>query len=201
MKIINLKTVYICPDHNDKYHDRKIHMDTLLNKIGFKDIIHFKSSSEKYPTCLCKAIIDILKDNLDNPVLILEDDIEWTGLIDIEFEPHVDAIYLGLSKSGGHPTNNIHLGDSIFQPWSETQVKVINMLSGHAILYNSRKYKEAVIDILSNNLNELYHSDVLYSRLQPKYNILANKKPIFYQSSKFNKTMHEENWTKFELNI
>jgi hypothetical protein len=201
MKITNLKTVYICPDHNNKYHDRQIHMDTLLNKIGFKDIIHFKSSSEKYPTCLCKAIIDILKNNLDNPVLILEDDIEWTGITDIEFEPYVDAIYLGLSKSGGHPTNNIHLGDSIFQPWSETQVKVINMLSGHAILYNSRRYKEAVIDILSNNLNELYHSDVLYSRLQSKYIILANKKPVFYQSSKFNKTMHEENWTKFELNI
>jgi hypothetical protein len=32
-------------------------------------------------------------------------------------------------------------------------------------------------------------------------NMNSNKKPIFYQSSKFNIGMHEENWTKFELNI
>ena len=39
------------------------------------------------------------------------------------------------------------------------------------------------------------------SRLQPNFTILANKKPIFYQSSKFNIGMHEENYTKFEINI
>jgi hypothetical protein len=199
MNINDFKTIYICPDHNEKYHTRKVHMDNMLNTIGFKDFTHYKSSTDNYPTCLNKATIKILENNLDNPILILEDDIEWTGINKIVFDPSVDAIYFGLSKSGGHPTDNIYLGDSVFQPWSDTQVKVINMLSGHAILYISRAYKEAVIESLKNNI--LYYNDVLLSRLQPKFTILANKKPVFYQSSKFNDGTHEENWTKFEINI
>jgi len=199
MNINDFKTIYICPDHNEKYHTRKVHMDNMLNTLGFKDFTHYKSSTDNYPTCLNKATIEILENNLDIPILILEDDIEWTGINKIIFDPTVDAIYFGLSKSGGHPTDNIHLGDLVFQPWSDTQVKVINMLSGHAILYISRAYKEAIIESLKNNI--LYYNDVLLSRLQPKFTILANKKPVFYQSSKFNVGTHEENWTKFEINI
>lgn len=199
MKIVDIKTIYICPDHNEKYHTRKIHMDNMLNTIGFKDFTHYKSSNENYPTCLNKATIEILENNLDNPILILEDDIEWTGINEIIFECTADAIYLGLSKSGGHPTDNIHLGNSVFETWSDTQVKVINMLSGHAILYISRAYKEAVIESIKKNMS--YSHDVLLSRLQSNFTILANKKPVFYQSSKFNIGIHEENWTKIEINI
>jgi hypothetical protein len=200
MKLIDIKTVYMCPDHNEKYHTRKLHMDNLLSTIGFKDFTHHLSSTENYPSCLNKATIDILENNIDNPVLILEDDVEWTGIEEFVFDQTADAIYFGLSRSGGHPTETIHLGDSVFEPWSDSQAKVLNMLSGHAILYISRRYKEAVIDILKNNVSTFYN-DVLLSRLQPNFTILANKKPIFYQSSKFNVGMHEENWTKFELNI
>jgi hypothetical protein len=200
MKVTELKTTYMCPDHNEKYHTRKVHMDNLLNTIGFKDFTHHLSSTENYPACLNKATIDILEKNLDNPILILEDDVEWTGVQEIDFDPNVDAIYLGLSRSGGHPTDNIHLGDSVFEPWSDSQARVMNMLSGHAILYISRKYKEAVINILKSNIDTFYN-DVLFSRLQPNFTVLANKIPVFYQSSKFNIGMHEENWTKFELNI
>jgi hypothetical protein len=199
MKINELKTTYMCPDHNEKYHNRKLHMDNLLNTIGFKDFTHYLSSTENYPSCLNKATIDILENNLDNPILILEDDVEWTGVQDFIFDPTADAIYFGLSRSGGHPTENIHLGDSVFEPWSDSQVKVLNMLSGHAILYISKSYKEAVIKSIKTNTP--YHHDVLLSRLQPNFTILANKKPVFYQSSKFNIGIHEENWTKFELNI
>ena len=200
MKLIDIKTVYMCPDHNEKYHTRKLHMDKLLSTIGFKDFTHYVSSTENYPTCLNMATIDILEKNIDNPIIILEDDVEWTGIDEFVFEQTADAIYFGLSRSGGHPTENIHLGDSVFEPWSDSQAKVLNILSGHAILYISREYKEAVFDILKKNVNTFYN-DVLFARLQPNFLILANKKPVFYQSSKFNIGMHEENWTKFELNI
>ena len=46
-----------------------------------------------------------------------------------------------------------------------------------------------------------YSHDILLSRLQSNFTILANKKPVFYQSSKFNIGTHEENWTKIEINI
>jgi hypothetical protein len=60
------------------------------------------------------------------------------------------------------------------------------MLSGHAILYISKAYKQAVVDALKPYLGIDYHSDVLISRLHSSFTILANKKPSFYQSSEFN---------------
>lgn len=199
MKITEFKTFYICPDHNDKYRARKVHIDKLLTQIEIKDFTHYKSSSNAYPDCLSEATIDILQNNLDTPILILEDDIEWTGIEEIDYDQSCDAIYLGLSKSGGHPTENIHLGCSQFENWSSTQVRVKNMLTTHAILYNSRKYKEDVITILKNNLGNNYYNDVLISRIQNNFTILANKNPIFFQSSKFNNTTHEEEWTRFNI--
>jgi hypothetical protein len=199
-KITDFKVVFICPDHNEKYNLRKEHMYNLLNKIGFSTIEHYKSGTDNYPTCLNKATIDILKNNLDNPILIVEDDIEWTGILEIDFDSEIDALYVGISKSGGHPTLNFHCDDgSKFEKWSDTQVRVLNMLSGHAIIYNSRKYKEAVIEILKNNFT--YYNDVLFSRLQQNFLILANKNPIFYQSAKFNKGDWEEKMTNFIIHI
>ena len=72
MKLVDIPVIFICPDHNEKYHARKEHMVKLLNSIGFKNIIHHKSGNEDYPTCLLKAFINILTENLnDEPILLL----------------------------------------------------------------------------------------------------------------------------------
>uniref|UniRef100_A0A6C0IIH0 Glycosyltransferase n=1 Tax=viral metagenome TaxID=1070528 RepID=A0A6C0IIH0_9ZZZZ len=184
MKIQDVKVVYICPDHNEKYKKRKQHMQTLLKRIGFKDIVHFKSSSVNYPLCLTLATIEILKKYMDEPILLLEDDIEFTGVDNFDYVEDADAIYFGIGKSGGHPKENIHRGNAIFINYSPNQVKVHNMLTAHAILYISRRYKSAVIQRLQENINTF--NDVVISRVQPHFKVLANKIPSFYQSSKFN---------------
>lgn len=199
MHIQDIKTVFICPDHNPKYSARKIHMESLLHTLGFKDVTHYKSGTEKYPDCLSLATIDILKTNLEVPVLILEDDVEFTGIEEFAMDTTADAIYFGLSKSAGSKTCNSDQGSSQFEQWSFTQSRVMNMLSAHAILYISPKYKQAVIDTLQAHIGQNYYNDVLISRLQPGFLILANKKPSFYQSHRFNSGIHEELYTKFEL--
>jgi hypothetical protein len=199
MKVQDLNIVYICPDHNDKYRTRKLHMTDMLQKIGCKRIEFFKSSSEQYPKCLSNANIEILKKYLNEPVLILEDDVEFTGIDTFDFIDTADAIYFGISRSAGHPYENKDLGYAVFEPYSNTQVRVMNMLTTHAILYISEKYKLAVIDKLQESIVNNYYNDVLISRLQPQFLVLANKKPSFYQSSKFNQGMHEEHWTKWEI--
>lgn len=200
MKINTIKVIYICPDHNDKYHKRKLHMDNLLTKIGFTNIEFYKSGTQNYPACLIDATIDILQNNLDEPVILLEDDVEWTGIDEID-NPESDAIYLGLSKCAGHPTENcdLGLGSIVFQKWSDSQVRILNMLSTHAILYNSRQYKLAVIETLLSYKNVSYYNDVLISRIQPKFIVLGVKKPLFYQSSNFNATPDVEYCTRFEI--
>ena len=73
MRLQDLKVVYICPDHNDKYRARRAHMEELLTRIGFpsEKIEHFKSSTQAYPDCLSQATIDILKTHINRHVLIL----------------------------------------------------------------------------------------------------------------------------------
>jgi hypothetical protein len=185
VQLIDFKVIYICPAHNAKYIERKEYMDRMLRGLGFKNIIHYTSSSEAYPKCLVNATIDIFKQNLDEPFLLLEDDVEWTGISSFDLPAEADALYLGLSKSGGSATHNINEGSSKFEAYSTTQVRVINMLATHAILYVSRRYKEAVIAILEANSDSKYYNDVLISRIQKDYIILANKHPCFYQSAGF----------------
>lgn len=197
MKITDLKVVFICPNHNDFYKKRMDHMVKMLNTVGFKDVVHYCSSSESYPVCLSQAFIDILTTFNDSQVLILEDDVDFTGIDTFDYTEDADAIYFGISKSGGHSSENRDDGKSHVEPYSHSQSRVINMLTTHAILYISKEYKNAIINALKSNLNS--HSDVVISRLHKHYKILANKNPSFYQSSTLNINTHSENWTRFTL--
>jgi len=185
MKISELKVILICPDHTEYYNNRKVKTQDLLERLGCKEIIHYKSDTANYPTCLRKANIDILQTYIDEPILIVEDDLGYTGIDSFNYEEDADAYYLGYSKFGGHPTENTHIEKSQFVPHSDTMVRVINTLTAHAILYISRKYKEAVINILSQDLDRLLHQDILMTRILNNFKILAPKKPIFFQSSRF----------------
>ena len=199
MRLQDLKVVYICPDHNDKYRARKEHMDTLLTQCGFTKIEHFKSSTEDYPDCLSKATIEILTKYMTEPVLILEDDVEFTGVGEFDMIEGADAIYFGLSIAGGHSTENHANGACRHTSYSTSQVRLQNMLGGHAILYISPAYKQAVINSFQEYMGQRYYNDVLMSRLHPHFLVLANKQPSFYQSSRFN-TGSEEYYTKITLN-
>ena len=205
MKLIDIPAVYICPDHNPKYNERKQHMDTLLKSIGFKTIIHFKSGTEEYPTCLAKATIAILNQFLnDEPVIIFEDDVEpffeLNGDTEIEFPEDTDAFYLGLSKSGGSKTHNVDDGPSIVEPYSNNYIRILNMLSAHAVLYRSKTYKEKVIEALNSIIGKAgYYNDVTIARLHSSYHIYAYHFPVFYQSSKFGNVQHVENCTRFSF--
>ena len=195
MKISEFKVVVVCPDHNERYNYRKVQTHKLLEKIGFKDIVHYKSSTEEYPTCLRKANIEILKKYIDEPILLVEDDLGFTGIDTIEYEEDVDAYYFGYSRSAGHPVANCDLGKAKFVPYSDNYVRVINTLSTHAILYLSKKYKQAVIDLLSQHLDKPLHQDIMMTRIQNDYKILAPKKPIFFQSRRFDAPEECTNFT------
>lgn len=198
MKLQDLKVVYICPDHNDKYRARKAHMEAILAQIGFSQIEHFTSSTEDYPDCLARANIEILTKYMNEPVLVLEDDVEFTGIDVFDWVDDADAIYFGLSIAGGHVFYNHADGAAQHSPYSELQVRFQNMLGSHAILYVTSTYKQAIIQAFQEHIGQRYHTDVLMSRLQPRFLILANKNPSFYQSARFN-TGSEEYYTKITL--
>lgn len=178
--VTDFPVTYICPDHNEKYKKRNIDTRTLLEKIGFNSITHHQSGTNQYPKCLVEATIDILERHTDDmPFLLVEDDIAWTGISKIEFPPDADAIYLGVSFCAGHPEENTHKLYCELQEYSNSTSRVLNMLSAHAILYISKRYKQAVVNQLRANENT--YNDVLMSRIQKQYNIYTVNFPIFYQ--------------------
>lgn len=171
-------------------------MDSMLESIGFKDIVHFKSGTYGYPRCLADANIQILTTYLDEPILLLEDDVEFTGVEEFDFVEDADAIYFGVSLCAGHPTLNRNEGFAVYSKYSQTQCRIRNMLGTHAILYISKAYKQAVINRLKTTMG---HTDVAIARMQPNFKILGNIQPSFFQSNKFNKPGHNNFYTKFEL--
>jgi hypothetical protein len=196
MRIQEFKVVYICPDHNEKYHARKVHMDTMLAELGFKDVVHFKSGTDGYPKCLADANVEILTQYMNEPILLLEDDVEFTGVSEFDFVQGADAIYFGISQCGSHATENYNDKLAIFTPYSGTQVRIQNMLSTHAILYITPRYKQAVINQLRDCKG---HTDIAITRIQPNFRVLANRIPSFFQSAKFNATGHVDFYTRFVI--
>jgi len=179
VRLQDFKTIFICPDHNEKYRARRLHMEDMLHTLGFTNVVHYKSGTEKFPICLTKATIDILKTYIDEPILLLDDDIVYTNVsTDITIPCDVDAIYVGLSCQS---TGNVH---AMFERYSDVYIRVLNMLASHAILYYSRTYKQAVIDILENNITRPL--DVMVTHIQSHYQIVALKIPVFYQSLLYN---------------
>ena len=196
MKIQDFKVVYICPDHNEKYHARKVHMDSMLAAIGFKDIVHYISGTYGYPKCLNDATVDILTTYMNEPILLLEDDVEFTGVSEFDFVHGADAIYFGISRCASHPTIDTNSGVCVFKSYSANQARILNMLSAHAILYITPQYKQAVCKSLRETKG---FNDIAMTRLQPSFRILANKTPSFYQSAKYNAPGHKDAYTLFRL--
>lgn len=191
---MDINVVFICPDNSSKYIGRKYTMLWLLQTLGFKHIEHFKSDDIPYPRCLVKATRDILQKYINEPVLILEDDIAYTDHYLVDIPDDADAFYLGLSEVGAtestHPFRECDLCPSQFESTPSLHtVRIKNMLSAHAVLYLTRRYKEAVIHAMNRALECGNTNDISLARLQSDYNIYGSTIPVFYQSRAFNLTM------------
>ena len=203
MKLQDVKTFYISPD-NAAYQGRRLHMEGLLKGLGFTDVTHKKTAGRGANVDLIDATVEILESvGDDTPVLILEDDVQtWNDVnadgcacpdpshvhprppTDIYIPHAADAIYLGISRAGGSFYHGFDDGPCIVEPYNAEMVRVKNMLSAHAILYLSARYKADAAQRLKGIRGLAnYYSDVVLSRLHPYYNIYAYKRPLFYQSA------------------
>lgn len=187
MDLRKIKTVFICPEHNEKYKERCAYMVGLLKDLGFERVAHYKSgkdsADELYP--LNFATYNILQMHMDEPVLILEDDIEFLKSASFFIDPpnNADAVYVGICGSNyNHKLDtNGPLAEVILV--NRDYVKVNNMLSAHAILYISRVYKERIANALKVTM---LANDIEMTKHQSLYNVYALRTPICWQSARFN---------------
>jgi hypothetical protein len=204
MKLTDIPVIFICPDHNEKYAQRKEHMFTLLHKLGFKDVSMFKSGKGEFPMCVAKDTYDILSSRMDDhPFILLEDDVEateWSNLdMDINIPENTDAFYLGFSRLGASYIYNTNNGyDTVeIKHIDDTYIKIINMLGTHAIMYVSEKFKNKVRNLMKSSMTDGIISDINIARNQKDYNIIAYKYPFFYQSEHLGNNY----WAKNVTNI
>jgi len=126
---------------------------------------------------------------LNQPTLLLEDDINFTEYYKEQFEipDDADAVYLGTCLNGLHPNwknrdaNNACCSDPILLNKLQEYYKITGMLTTHAILYVSENYKKNCIELIEND-NGNNHCDVLMAQKMHKYNVYACKYPMFFQN-------------------
>lgn len=204
MEVLDLrkiKTVFICPEHNEKYKVRCTYMFTMLKNLGFEHVAHYKSGSDRYdPYPLNVATYNILQMHMNEPVFIIEDDLEFIENPPMIYEiPNdADAVYFGISGGNFNFETQINEGDAKFEIINSKYARVLNMLSAHAIVYLSPNYKSFIAQALkeTNTAN-----DVEICKHQPKFNLIALCKPICWQSATLNNNW---NWieyiTKVQIN-
>lgn len=132
---------------------------------------------------ICEALA--ARDNFI-PGLILEDDVSPTAHFNrVVIAPaDADAVYLGLSSCSAAPDR-----DS-FQPgicWQETAVpgivRLLNMLSLHAVLICSRRYAVFMAKALAYAAGKNMHYDIPVARRMHRFNVYASAEPFFYQDA------------------
>lgn len=186
LRLKDVHIVFICPRHNAKYRGRYDHMENLIrHRIGAKSFEWVHSSSEDLPCSLSRTFAQVLRKYASSPepLLLLEDDVEWDGQEEVTIPAGADALYLGLSRCGSSPHSPTNDTDALFIPHSDTAVRVVNMLSIHAVLYLNAEYMLAAAAAIERIAHTRMVCDVPIAHLQGAFNVYACRRPPFYQSA------------------
>lgn len=115
-RLQDLKIVCI-NSKNDECKSQRINMEYILHQLGCTNISHYLEKDRKE-----EAIVAILKSHMDEPVFILDEDMDYIGIDTYGEETGADAIHFGSS------------------------------ISECATLFITRPYKQAVINLLEKNI-------------------------------------------------
>lgn len=140
--------------------------------------------------------------DFDSPVLVLEDDVSPTAnYVDIFDVPDdADALYLGTCVYGLVPDWKyrpishypIWLGQPEKLGIYKNLYRIHNMLTTHAIMYISNRYKQYCFNIIEYCVLENLPVDVLFADIMKKFNVYAVDTPVFFQDSE------KDNYDAFE---
>jgi len=166
-----------------KSQSRWIEMHDTLKKANITSVMLDGEITTPYTIGVAKNHRDALLKSEDKPVIILEDDARLTSNIitEISIPENTDAVYLGTSLYG-RILNQTILKGVIAASHNDNLLKLINMLSLHAVIYISQKYKLFVINILNDFIKNPQGGmdDLLGTKLH-YFNVYALRKPLFYQ--------------------
>jgi hypothetical protein len=166
--------------------ERKNKIEGHLTALGIKnftriDAIRHSNGAAGTPRSMMKVLE--IAEKSTTPFVLLEDDVEvkrWNPIIEIPDD--ADAFYLGISGWG---RMNSHSGPFVqWEKVNDTTLQIYNMLSGHAIMYISKRYIDLAKRICYNaGYNIEDHVDIGFAEVQRWHNVYAFDDPYFYQTS------------------
>jgi GR25 family glycosyltransferase involved in LPS biosynthesis len=171
--------------------NRELKIKSLLDKLEYnhKQIPAVISNGFNGNTQSTKnAIEESIKYN--EPVIIFEDDANITEHYnnEIDVPEDADAVWLGTSIYGlVNNWESMSLRDGIYltQPKKTGEYnnfyKVENMLSLHAVVFITNKYKQSMLNYLQYLINKQTAPDIITAETMKYFNIYACKKPMFFQ--------------------
>ena len=181
--------------HNPANTRRAEHMNALLSGLGMNYALFPALNGEGYILSAAKSLMAIFEQMLlrepFTPFLLLEDDANitpWT-----EFGAHMmlhvpadaDAVYVGISKCGADPNKETHqMGVS----WEPTDlpgvVRILNMLSQHAVVICSKRWLVMLLRTISAATARNIIWDLPTARVMDRYRVYALEKPLFFQDAR-----------------
>ena len=140
------------------------------------------------------------------PLLVLEDDVgaaeDCSHLLTVPDD--ADAIWLGASIFGAMPIVN-YVGfahTTLTEEAGHGLLRAHNLLSAHAILYLSERFRQAAIDVIMRCVIDLGRApDCGLAMIQSDFNIYVERTPRFFQAADLQPPgrAHLEEWTRLTL--
>lgn len=204
MQVDITKTKIVCISLKNATQKRN-NFKNLAERLNFKNWSFYDGveTGDHVEGCALSQI-NVLNDNLnDEPILIMEDDVCESQYYKhfISLTSDADAMYLGYSNWAADPyrakMSMLDCAASATKKGDLYQIK--NVTSAHAILYISKKYKEACATEAKKYLydaNGNRHCDVVYAKLQNNFYVYATPQPYFYQNCPRNKM-----WTETPIEL
>ena len=189
-RFIDLRDIPILVINSEDRPDRRTfmqrQMDALELPFSFMNGIRMSGGGRG----CAQAHLAILKQSdVSVPFLVLEDDCEFTDKFHYGYElpEESDAVYLGVSGFGIRPPGSIGTGTGIwkgvrFTRFGANYLRVFNMLSGHARLYLTETYREAVKDKATFYCEQGRRMDGVQASLHLSHVVLTPNEVVCHQN-------------------
>lgn len=168
----------------EKNTDRHRKMGDMFRRLEMRNTVQMNGPiSDPYTIGIAQTHIKGMMGLL--PVLVLEDDCQviaenWRPIIEVP--EGTDALYLGSSWFGMVRGRSQHRG-CISSSFNEDYNRVYNMLGIHSIIYLTESYRDKVVELLTEFVNNpVGGCDECIASEMKNHLILAVKKPMFYQN-------------------
>jgi hypothetical protein len=168
----------------EKNVERHKKMQSMFERLGFTNTHQINGPiADPYTVGIAATHIDGISNDL--PLIMMEDDAQETP----NFQPTLDvpddcdAVYLGTSWFG-MVRNTSQFRGCISSYYNEQFIKPYNMLGIHCVLYLSQKYRDNVVNLLTEFKDNPRGAgcDECIAMHMKDHNILAVKNPYFYQN-------------------